>query len=174
MVLKKLLLNSLIVVGLVGCRDTETIDHVADFVDRCWEYVDTGDFPSRSLFWNSNDGMPRYENGDATVSVTISGLNLDHLSCTVVSRLDGLQDSEITAIFEYVTSNARSWITMREVSLAADMVVFDVSNDTQLRHAIFQASEYGGAFVEVSQDRRSDETQIRLGKSLFDVTAKVR
>ena len=175
MTLSKLYLLPVLMLGLAGCRDEQTtIDRVADFVERCWEYVDTGDFPSRSLYWNSNNGSPRYENADSSVSVTISGLHLNHLSCTIVSHDVASHQNDKLNIFQYVASNAPMWISDRESVLLDKLTRTDLKKKSHFLRVVFQAPTIAGTFVEVSQVMERGVVRITVGKSLFDLTADLK
>lgn len=149
-------------------------DEVSDMLARCWEYVDTGNFPSRGLFWSSNDGLATYDNGNATVSALIDGVHLDHLKCSVMSKGPAWPDDERDTVFASVVAKAPNWVTSREGVANDEFIIVDLHGEDHFRHVVVQVPGIAGTFVEASQGRRGDVIRFTLGKSLLDETARLK
>jgi|GEM_PF-2636451 len=101
--LRTTFLLSMLSFGLGGSGEESAVEEVTDLVERCWEYVDIGDFPGRGLFWVRETSPWRtYDDRGANLRIQYGGTSLDDLLCAVSNHEEAWSQSDRDAVSDAI------------------------------------------------------------------------
>lgn len=157
-----------------ACYSDQTVlEKVSDQLDRCWEFVDTGDFPSRGLFWVRDTRYRTYHDGWG-LKIEYTGRSLNNLHCTVSNWKAGWTEEEREEVLTFISQEAPEWVASRHDLLESQVSMFSILRNEQVTKVVFlpsaierESAEVKGAFVEVYNDPIGGFFHVRVGNSIF-------
>lgn len=164
--LKKLVCLSLISLAIGGCRSKQSVvDEVNELTERCWEFVDTGDFPGRGLFWVRDTAPIRtYDDRGAGLRVEYAGLDLNDLFCAVSNHEGAWNETDRDAVFEAISLAAPEWIATRNNIRIDEVITTTMSDEVYERYLLFRSSIAGKAFATIYEDKKTGFVTVLTGR----------
>lgn len=163
--LKPLLLLSTLFLGLAGCGEKTAVGEITDLVERCWKYVDTGDFPGRGLYWvRGTDPINTMEDRGANLRVIYGGTSLDDLVCGVTNHEVAWSPAERDAVFEAIEAAAPEWVAERNQIPASEVKRSNVTDGDYKRHVVFRSSTTGKAFLAIHEEEETGFVAVLTGR----------
>lgn len=160
-------------VGLVGtcvviascAPDKTAVEKAIYMAERCWGFVDDGDFIARGLYWVRDAEVATYDDRVYGMRVSFQGETLDELSCEFTSYPDPWTAEEVDSVFQEIARVAPEWVASRENTEldAVRPVVFE--DEANVRYEYYGTELGKGAFVIQSQERASGHFRLAVGKS---------
>lgn len=154
-----------IAVAVIAREEEKTLtEEVIALTEKCWEFVDTGEFPSRGLFWVRQTPQRTYEDKETGLLVSIDGTSLEDLSCAISSTRTSWPTPERDNVFSAIAEIAPTWISTRNDIAVADMTVFEIPPDGAARYRRFDSPADNSAFVAIFEDDHDGFVYVRVGK----------
>jgi len=165
MKLRTTFLLSMLSFGLGGCGEESAVEEVTDLVERCWEYVDTGDFPGRGLFWVRETSPWRtYDDRGANLRIQYGGTSLDDLLCAVSNHEEAWSQIDRDAVFDAIDRAAPAWVAARNDIPIDDVRRSNITDGEYLRHLVFRSIADGRAFLAIHEDADTGFVTVLTGR----------
>lgn len=163
--LRTILLLSILPLGLGECGEKSAVEEVTDLVERCWKFVDTGDFPSRGLFWVRETTTWRmYDERDANLRIQYRGTSLDDLLCAASNHEVAWSQADRDAVFESIDRAAPEWVASRNGIPIEDVRRTNITDGDYRRHLVFRSSSDGRAFLAIHEDAYTGFITVLTGR----------
>ncbi|MEM1152485.1 MAG: hypothetical protein AAGI03_18430 [Pseudomonadota bacterium] len=163
--LRTTFLLSILSFGLGGCGEGTAVEEVTDLVERCWEYVDTGDFPGRGLFWvrETSPWRTREDRG-ASLRIQYGGTSLDDLLCAVSNHEEAWSRTDRDAVFDAIDRAAPAWVASRNDIPINDVRRSNITDGEYPRHLVFRSNSDGRAFLAIHEDADTGFVTVLTGR----------
>lgn len=170
MKLPKLLLLGVLTITLSACdNEKSATDELMEMAERCWEFVDTGDFPSRGLFWVRNKANSTYDDKGSGLRVTFSDTGSNDLFCVITEHETAWSDEDHSAVFDAIVAMAPEWISSWNGSRTEDVETVETSEEGFRKSLSFTSNAGLGVSVSISVGQNvSDEILIAMLKKTTD------
>lgn len=151
--LRNALLLGILTFGVGGCGEKSAVDEMTDLVERCWEFVDTGDLPARGLFWvRETTPWRTYDDRGANLRIQYGGTSQDDLVCAVSNHEVAWSQTDRDAVFDAIDQAAPAWVASRNGIAIENVRKSNIAEGAYLRHLVFVSSTDGRAFLAIHED----------------------
>lgn len=152
--------------SISGCAPDKTIIEITnDMLERCWNYVDSGDFVERGLYWVDDTNTATYDDRVYKVRVSFDGVSLQNLHCHFYSHPTPWAEHENHEVFEYVASQAPIWLSQREPSQTGRVPTLDLEDRDYARHRYFGTLREGDPYVLIYELTSTGTLHVKVGRS---------
>lgn len=154
---------------LANCGDGETaVDQASDLAERCWEFVDTGDFPSRGLFWvRGTSPIATYDDRGAKLRVKYAAIDLNDLWCGFSNHETGWSKSDRDAVFDVIRDLAPNWIATRNGVETSDIKAQVITDGAFRRHLVFGAVNEGDVYLAIHEEEDTGFVGVLIGRGFI-------
>lgn len=150
---------------LGGCGEESAVEEVTDLVERCWEFVDTGDLPNRGLFWvRETTPWRTYDDRGANLRIQYGGTSLEDLLCAVSNNEVAWSQTDRDAVFEAIERAAPAWVASKNGIAIQDVGRSNITDGDYLRHLVFRSTTDGRAFLAIHEDADTGFVTVLTGR----------
>lgn len=170
----KKLVASIAIITAASCSEAAPpSQEVMGLLDRCWDYVDTGDLPTRSLYWVNKMVFPTYRTRSTLnptgIRIQITGSSDNARDCTISNWEAYWTAGQQEAVVELVVEAASGWLAARNDISSGLTITYDVSASDLTIHQVFLPHSLSGAYLELYSDPINGFFAVRVGRGDFEL-----